>query len=123
MEQPKFCAFAMKTNVQVFVPTVGEGLNNMGNTCFMNATLQAMFYVSQFMNLINKHKCCKPIIYIHVQMYDNHSFAGIKQKECTVCCIRHLQRCVAILKAKELVYHLPTSIFHVSIIITYILYN
>ena len=54
MEQHWFCTFVMETNVQVFVPTVGAGLNNLGNTCFMNATLQAMFYVSQFMNLIKQ---------------------------------------------------------------------
>ena len=100
--------------MQLFVPTVGAGFNNLGNTCFMNATLQAMFYVSQFMNLINKHKCCKSIIYIHVQMYDNHSFAGIKQKECTVCCIQTLAKMCCNPKSKgtsisptQLHKHLP----------------
>ena len=101
----------METNVQVFVPTVGAGLNNLGNTCFMNATLQAMFYVSQFMNFINKHKCCKSIIYIHIQMYYNHSLVGIKQKE---CCIQTLAKICCNPKSKgtsisptQLHKHLP----------------
>ena len=58
---PLYAFFAMETSVQEFIAAsgVGAGLYNLGNTCFMNAILQAIFYCSQFMDVINKHTCCK----------------------------------------------------------------
>ena len=58
--QPKIVLFDrndITTGWQGTVP-IGAGFDNMGNTCYMNATLQALFHVPSFANWLMSCTCC-----------------------------------------------------------------
>ena len=57
-----------------------SGLTNLGNTCFVNVTLQTILHIPLLQEYINKHKeCCKNCYY----QFNN----DINVLLATLCCI------------------------------------
>jgi len=54
-----------------------SGLNNIGNTCFINATLQSLFYIPQFNAFLNQYNCNDKLLLkefndLRVMMHQGH---------------------------------------------------
>ena len=77
-------------------PSVGAGMKNLGNSCYLNATLQALIHIPSFYNYL-MNEC----IYQHTSKCQL-----VTKNECTLCAlVTTLQSSIACLVVDKNLLH------------------
>ena len=74
--------------------SVGAGLVNVGNTCFMNSMIQAFFHTPSIRQIVQSHckvSCASELrVYMYQVWLAFIHLGGTLSQFCTLCCLKDL---------------------------------